>query len=144
MRTIRPGRVEDDVGRPAGRSDGSAPSVCSAPTRVQLEIRARRGADMAARASQPRTRVGQKASYLFRGAICCATCGRKMEGARRKHAVFYRCAARTLIPGSSAALCHPPTVHVREDQLSGGVNGWIAGLFSLTILMRLLQSNGVD
>src|SRR5689334_12584267 len=40
-------------------------------TRVQLEIRARRGADMAARASQPRTRVGQKTAYLFRGAICC-------------------------------------------------------------------------
>jgi hypothetical protein len=53
-----------------------------------------------------------------------------MEGARRKHAVFYRCAARTLIPGSSAALGHPPTVYVREDQLSHGLNGWIAGLFS--------------
>ncbi|TCC48032.1 recombinase family protein [Kribbella capetownensis] len=99
-------------------------------TRVQLEIRARRGADMAARASQPRTLVGPKSAYLFRGAICCETCGRKMEGARRKHAVFYRCAARTLVPGSSAALGHPPTVYVREDQLSHGVNEWIAGLFS--------------
>ncbi|MBP2352618.1 hypothetical protein JOF29_003701 [Kribbella aluminosa] len=51
-------------------------------------------------------------------------------GARRKHAVFYRCAARTLIPESSAAFGHPPTVYVREDQLSHGVNEWIAGLFS--------------
>jgi Recombinase len=105
-------------------------------TRVQLEMRARRGSDMAARASQPRTRVGPKASYLFRGTIRCESCGRKMEGASRKHAMFYRCAARTLVPGSRAALGHPPTVYVREDHLSDGVNEWIAGLFSPANLDR--------
>ncbi|WP_346277778.1 recombinase family protein [Pseudonocardia sp.] len=36
-------------------------------TRVQLEMRARRGSDMARRASQPRTRVGPKASYCSEG-----------------------------------------------------------------------------
>ncbi|TCM33108.1 hypothetical protein EV648_1333 [Kribbella sp. VKM Ac-2568] len=98
-------------------------------TRVQLEMRARRGSDMAARASQPQTRVEPKASYLFRGTIRCETRGRKMEGSPRKHTMFYRCAARTLIPGSRATLGHPPTVYVREDHLSDGVNEWIAGLF---------------
>jgi hypothetical protein len=105
-------------------------------TRVQLEMRARRDSDMAARASQPRTRVGPKASYLFRGTIRCETCGRKMEGAPRKHAMFYRCAARTLVPGSRAVLGHPPTVYVREDHLADGVNEWIAGLFSPANLDR--------
>ena len=89
-------------------------------TRVQLEMRARRGSDMAGRASQPRTRVGPKASYLFRGTIRCQTCGRKMEGAPRKHAIFYRCAARTLVPGVKETLEYPPTVYIREDHLSDG------------------------
>jgi hypothetical protein len=53
-----------------------------------------------------------------------------MEGAPRKHAMFYRCAARTLVPGSRVALEHPRTVYVREDHLSDGVNDWIAGVFS--------------
>lgn len=99
-------------------------------TRVQLEMRARRGSDMASRASQPRTRVAPKAAYLFRGAIRCESCGRKMEGAPRKHAMFYRCAARTLVPGAKDELGHPPTVYLREDHLSDGVNAWIARLFS--------------
>ena len=44
--------------------------------------------------------------------------------------MFYRCAARTLVPGAKATLGHPPTVYVREDHLSEGMNEWIARLFS--------------
>ena len=89
-------------------------------TRVQLEMRARRGSDMASRGSQPRTRVAPKAAYLFRGAIRCESCGRKMEGAPRKHAMFYRCAARTLMPGAKEELGHPPTVtFARTSWLTG-------------------------
>ncbi len=99
-------------------------------TSVQLEMRARRGPGRVPRASQERTKVGPKADYLFRGAIRCACCGRKMEGARRKHAIFYRCAARTLVPGSRSAMDHPPTVYLREDRLADAVNGWVSRLFS--------------
>jgi hypothetical protein len=53
-----------------------------------------------------------------------------MEGAMRRKTAFCRCAARTVAPGSEAAASHPPTVHLREDQLSSGVNDWIAKLFS--------------
>jgi hypothetical protein len=42
-----------------------------------------------------------------------------MEGAKRSHAVFYRCAARTLVPGAREVLDHPPTVYMREDHLAG-------------------------
>lgn len=48
--------------------------------------------------------------------------------APRKHAMFYRCAARTLVPAAKEELGHPLTVYVREDQLAGGLNDWIAGL----------------
>ncbi|WP_328993662.1 recombinase family protein [Kribbella sp. NBC_01245] len=99
-------------------------------TRVQFEMRARRGSSMSARASQPRTRAVARVPYLFRGAISHESCGRKMEGARRKHATFYRCAARTLVPGTLTAVEHPPTVYLREDHLAGGVNEWISRLFS--------------
>jgi hypothetical protein len=98
-------------------------------TRVQLEFRARAGASRSGRRSPERTRVSVTPTYLFRGAIRHADCGRKMEGARRAHATFYRCAARTLIPGAQQLLDHPPTVYLREDQLARKVNSWIAGLF---------------
>jgi hypothetical protein len=80
-----------------------------------------------------------KATYLFRGAIRCVTCSRKMEGAKRRHAVFYRCAARTLVPGSPAAHDHPPTVYLREDQLAAKINEWVAGCSARKTLTKLLQ-----
>jgi hypothetical protein len=42
--------------------------------------------------------------------------------------------ARTLLPDTRIALEHPPTVYVREEQLTGPINAWIAGLFSLANL----------
>jgi hypothetical protein len=48
----------------------------------------------------------------------------------RRNTEFCRCAARSLAPGSSASLEHPPTVYLRVDQLSAKVNDWIARLFS--------------
>ncbi len=84
----------------------------------------------AGRSSPNRTRVAAVPTYLFRGAIRHAQCGRKMEGAKRSHAVFDRCAARTLVPGARELLDHPPTVYLREDHLAGEVNRWIGGLFN--------------
>jgi hypothetical protein len=52
-----------------------------------------------------------------------------MQGAARKHAVFYRCSARTLVPGSPVADLHPADVYLREDLLTRKVDAWIATLF---------------
>jgi hypothetical protein len=52
-----------------------------------------------------------------------------MQGAARKHAAFYRCCARTLVPGSPVADIHPANVYLREDHLTRKVNAWIATLF---------------
>ncbi|MGY4765850.1 hypothetical protein ACXC9Q_02900 [Kribbella sp. CWNU-51] len=99
-------------------------------TRVQLEIRARRGAGLRDQTSRERIRVQTPHTCLFRGRVRCRICTRKMEGAMRRNTEFWRCAARTLAPGSSASLEHPPTVYLRMDQLSTKVNDWIAKLFS--------------
>jgi len=48
---------------------------------------------------------------------------------REKH-TYYRCLARTLVPGSSASAHHPRTVNLREDELLGPLNGWIGRLFA--------------
>ncbi|MEV6283762.1 recombinase family protein [Kribbella sp. NPDC051770] len=99
-------------------------------TRVQLVMRSRRGAGPTNFSKRERTRVAEKRVCVFRSTIRCSRCGRKMEAAPRSHAIFYRCAARSLLPEAKVALEHPPTVYVREDHLTRPVNKWIARLFS--------------
>ncbi|MQA27684.1 MAG: recombinase family protein [Micromonosporaceae bacterium] len=99
-------------------------------TRVQLAMRARAGGGRRGWSALERTRVRSKRMYLLRGLLRCSLCGRKMEGAARKHAVFYRCSARTLVPGSEVAASHPPHVYLREDHVCGALNEWIARLFA--------------
>lgn len=98
-------------------------------TRVQLELRARRGASISETSKRERTRVATPRQYMLRGRIRCTLCGRKMQGATRPHAVFYRCCARTLTPGSAGG-DHPANVYLREDHLTTRINTWIARLFS--------------
>jgi hypothetical protein len=134
-------------GRCRGRACGALPAVTAvedravtrAPhpaivtvdvfTRVQLELRARRGGGLADQAKRERTRVTTTRVYRFRARVRCELCGRKMQGAARKHAVSYRCCARTLVPGSPVAADHPANVYLREDHLTRKVNAWIATLF---------------
>jgi DNA invertase Pin-like site-specific DNA recombinase len=70
-----------------------------------------------------------KRTYLFRGRIRCAVCSRKMEASPRAHAMYYRCPARTLAPGSPVLATHPPAVYLREDPIEAAVNKWLGGLF---------------
>jgi DNA invertase Pin-like site-specific DNA recombinase len=70
-----------------------------------------------------------KRTYLFRGRIRCSLCSRKMEASPRAHAMYYRCPARTLAPGSPVLATHPPAVYLREDPIEEAVNKWLGGLF---------------
>ncbi|MEU8223631.1 recombinase family protein [Kribbella sp. NPDC048915] len=99
-------------------------------TRVQLELRVRRGSGPADQAKRERTRVTTTRVYRLRARVRCELCGRKMQGAARKHAIFYRCSARTLVPGTPVADLHPANVYLREDVLTRKLNAWIATLFS--------------
>jgi len=98
-------------------------------TRVQLTLRARRGASRSEQASCERTNLSRPGRYVLRGMVRCASCGRKMVGDTRSHATFYRCTARSLVPGSPVAESHPPNVYLREDRLLTRVNEWLSGLF---------------
>jgi hypothetical protein len=63
------------------------------------------------------------------GVVRCGVCQRKMAGEMvRKHA-YYRCAARTLAPGSAALADHPSTVNLREYVIVEALNRWIGRLF---------------
>jgi Recombinase len=99
-------------------------------TRVQVERRARSSQGMRGIAARPRTGATEKRPYLLRGRVQCAICHRKMQGGSVRHHVYYRCTARSLAPGAAALAEHPKTVNLREDILTGAINGWIGGLFS--------------
>lgn len=99
-------------------------------TAVQLEQRRRRAGGEAAWSLVDRRRASKKRVYAFRGRIRCAICVRKMEGAaRRGDTIYYRCNARTLVPGSATALAHPQQIYLREDLITPKINRWIGSLF---------------
>ncbi|MFI5735413.1 zinc ribbon domain-containing protein [Kribbella sp. NPDC051587] len=74
--------------------------------------------------------MSTKRVYALRGLVRCGLCGRKMEGAaRRQDVLYYRCNARTLVPGSASALSHPRQIYLREDTVMPAVNRWVGSLF---------------
>lgn len=99
-------------------------------TRVQLARRSRSSGGMRGRAKLERGGSAHRRPYLLRGAVRCAICRRKMQGELvRRSAVYYRCIARTLAPGSASLADHPKTVNLREEILTKAINGWIGELF---------------
>jgi DNA invertase Pin-like site-specific DNA recombinase len=98
-------------------------------TKVQLLRRSKGAAGLASARKTERSGRPVTKLYLFRGRIRCDVCTRKMEGSPRKHAMYYRCPARTLAPGSPVLATHPAAVYLREDTLRDAVNIWLRHLF---------------
>jgi len=99
-------------------------------TTAQLEQRKRKSHGKAGCSAIDRRRVSKKRTYLYRGRIRCAICARTMEGAaRRQDTIYYRCNARTLVPGSVMAIAHPSQIYLREDVITPRINRWIGSLF---------------
>ena len=67
---------------------------------------------------------------LFRGRIRCGFCLRRMEGSTRQTRTYYRCAARSIVPGAPALAHHPKNVYLPEAALVGPLNHWLAQLFN--------------
>lgn len=111
---------------------------------VQLLRRSRGGA---ARPTLERSSLKASRPYVLGGRIRCGCCQRRMEGAARRWGTYYRCVARTLIPGSPALAGHPPTVYLPEMAILGPVNRWLDKLFDPESLDRtvaaLVASQGV-
>ena len=98
-------------------------------TQAQLLRRSKGSAGLRSARKTERARRPVKQLYLFRGRIRCSVCTRKMEGSPRKHAMYYRCPARTLAPESPVLAEHPPAVYLRESTIQNAINTWLAGLF---------------
>jgi DNA invertase Pin-like site-specific DNA recombinase len=122
------------------------PAIVTVEDFVDVQLRRR------SRSPEPqkleRGATGAKQRYLFRGRIRCGYCHRRMEGAARKARIYYRCAARTIVPGSSALACHPKYVYLRETTVVGPLNRWLAELFNAdnldTTVASLCASQSVD
>jgi DNA invertase Pin-like site-specific DNA recombinase len=110
------------------------PAIVSVETFTQAQLlrRSKGAAGLRSACRAERSERPTKRTYLFRGRIRCAVCGRKMEASPRAHGMYYRCPARTLAPGSPVLASHPPAVYLREDPIKDAVNGWIGGLFDPT------------
>lgn len=99
-------------------------------TEVQLLRRSRASGGIHSIGRLERTTTCASARrYLLRGLLRCEVCGRKMQGARIRQGVYYRCVARRLVPGSPALARHPKTVNLRQDHVLPTLNSWIGRLF---------------
>jgi site-specific DNA recombinase len=67
--------------------------------------------------------------YALRGCVWCGICDRRMQGHWANEAPYYRCR----FPADHALanrVQHPVNVYLREDQLIGEVDGWLAREFA--------------
>jgi len=66
--------------------------------------------------------------FALHGLVVCALCHRKMQGSANHGRAHYRCR----YPNEYAIankLDHPRNVYVREDQILGPLDGWLAQVF---------------
>jgi hypothetical protein len=52
-----------------------------------------------------------------------------MEATPRASRIYYRCATRTLVPGSAAFHGHPKNVYLPEAAVLVSLNAWLGELF---------------
>jgi hypothetical protein len=67
-------------------------------------------------------------TYVFRGAVLCGVCDRRMQGTYSHGVAYYRCR----FPGEYALagrIAHPRNVYLREDVVVEPVDGWLAQVF---------------
>ncbi|WP_307796204.1 recombinase family protein [Amycolatopsis sp. 195334CR] len=99
-------------------------------TEVQLLRRSRAAGGLKARRRLERGPRKTKWVYALRGRVRCGYCERKMEGTPRETRIYYRCAARTIVPGSPVLAEHPKNVYLPEAAVIDQLNGWIGAAFA--------------
>ena len=75
----------------------------------------------------PRTAPKHNRHYVLRGRLSCALCQRNLQGAVSNGRTWYRC--KFGVEYAAAALQHPKSVNLREDQLLPHVDEWLATVF---------------
>jgi Recombinase/Recombinase zinc beta ribbon domain len=98
-------------------------------TEVALLRRSRAAGGLPARRKLERGAKPTKHPYVLRGRVRCGHCHRRMEGTPRQSRIYYRCAARGIVPGSPALDGHPKNIYLPERAVIRPVNAWLGGLF---------------
>jgi hypothetical protein len=98
-------------------------------TEVQLLRRSRAAGGLAASRKLERGPKATKRAYPLRGRVRCGYCTRRMEGTPRGQRTYYRCAARSMVPGAAALCDHPKNVYLPEATVLDPLNSWLGGLF---------------
>jgi DNA invertase Pin-like site-specific DNA recombinase len=116
-------------------------------TQVQLRRRSRAAGGLAGSRKLERGPKATKRVYSLRGRVRCGLCERRMEGTPRAERTYYRCAARTIVPGSPLLKTHPKNVYLPERVVLDALNEWIGKLFTPehrdNTVDRLLESAGL-
>jgi hypothetical protein len=99
-------------------------------TGAQMARRSRAAGGLQARRRLDRGQRRSASPYSLRGRVRCGHCGRRMEGTSRGPRIYYRCAARSIVPGSAVLATHPKIVYLPENAVVGPLNAWIGGLFA--------------
>lgn len=63
--------------------------------------------------------------YALRSRVCCGYRQRRMEGTPRQDRIYYRCAARSIVPGSPILDIHPKNIYLPESAVLEPINPWI-------------------
>jgi site-specific DNA recombinase len=86
-----------------------------------------------------RTLRGTPRPYLLRGRLHCALCERRMQGQWIRGEAYYRCRYPAEYAAASS-FQHPKSVYLREVDLVGRLDYWLADLFSPASLNHTCQS----
>jgi ABC-type transport system involved in cytochrome c biogenesis ATPase subunit len=108
------------------------PAIATVPefTDVQLRRRSRAAGGLAASRRLERGPKETKRAYPMRGRVRRGYRERRMEGTPRGERTYYRCAARSPVPGSPALADHPKNVYLPEATVPEQVNHWLGDLFT--------------
>jgi site-specific DNA recombinase len=80
--------------------------------------------------TQQRAPRSTDVTYLLRGRVLCAACGRRMTGQTQTHRrKYYRCELRRARPGLTIE-DHPNDLYVREAALVDALDTWLDELFA--------------
>ncbi len=99
-------------------------------TAAQLIRRRKSAGGLATARKSERGKQRERRTYVLRGLLRCGMCQRKKSGEMVRKDAYYRCAARTLAPGSAALADHSITVNLREDVMVDALNRWIGRVFA--------------
>ena len=112
---------------------------------IDKETFERAQAVLASRGRGPKKQTGYRTTnhyafkYAFKSALYCGLCNRKMQGQQSHGESYDRCR----FPGEYALanhIEHPRTIYVREADLGGPLDAWIARAFAPGRLERTLTA----